>query len=118
MAAPLGLQNIPKEVQPSLTSPESQLQAAAADPDSIAAISMRTQVLAAQAIADSEYDPPVPPPRRNVSGFQNYGEQLLLLAILLILALLLLVSIGQRRSGAGGITYFFTHLMSSLKSRK
>lgn len=117
MLVPLGLQNIPKEVQPSLTSPESQLQAAAADPDSIAAISMRTQVLAAQAIADSEYDPPVPPPRRNISGFQNYGEQILLLAILLILGLLLLISSGQRR-GDGGITYFFTHLMSSLKSRK
>lgn len=86
----LGLQNIPKEVQPSITSPESQMQAAAADPNSLAAISMRTQVIAAQAVADSEYDPPVPPPRRNVSGFQNYGRHRILVAILTTLLIVIL----------------------------
>ena len=86
----LGLQNIPKEVQPSITSPESQMQAAAADPNSLSAISIRTQVIAAQAVADSEYDPPVPPPRRNISGFQNYAQHRILIIILATLLIVIL----------------------------
>lgn len=112
----LGIQNIPKEVQPSLTSPESQMAAAKADPNSLAAISERTQVIAAQAVADSEYDPAVPPPRRNISGFTDYGQQisflLFLLATLLIVILAMVTPAIQKRVAQ------FIHLMPTIRSRK
>jgi hypothetical protein len=112
----LGIKNIPKEVQPSLTSPESQMAAVKADPNSLAAISERTQVIAAQAVADSEYDPSVPPPRRNISGFTDYGRRisflLLLLATLLIVILAIAIPAIQKR-----VTHFI-HLMPTIRSRK
>ena len=123
MATPLGLQNIPKEVQPSITSPESQLQAAAADSNSLAAISMRTQVIAAQAIADSEYDPPVPPPRRNVSGFQNYRSQIFLISILATLLIVMLAVLMHPTIRWGSYiprAYLarISHLIPTFRSRK
>ena len=112
----LGVQNIPKEVQPSFTSPESQMVAAKADPNSLAAISERTQVIAAQAVADSEYDPAVPPPRRNISGFTDYGRRisflLLLLVTLLIIILVIATPASQKRVA------YFIHLMPTIRNRK
>ncbi len=40
------------------------------DPNSIAAISRRAQIQQAQSVTDSEFDPPIPPPRK-VSGFED-----------------------------------------------
>ncbi len=43
------------------------------DPNSVAALSRRAQVQQAQAVTDSEFDPPVPPARK-VSGFQDMSR--------------------------------------------
>lgn len=118
MAAPLGLQNIPKDVQPSLTSPESQMQAAAADPNSLAAITMRTQVIAAQAVADSEYDPPVPPPRRNISGFQNYGQHWILVSILATLLIVMLALYIRPTLSLRTYLPRISHLIPTFRSRR
>lgn len=60
--------SVPREIQPELNSPEMQMRGEVNDPNSIAAISRRSQVQQAQSLTDSEFDPPVPPPRK-VSGF-------------------------------------------------
>ncbi len=62
---------IPAYVQPSLTSPEMQVIGANADPNSIGATTQAAQVLQAQAVADSMYDPAVPPRPKSASGFAN-----------------------------------------------
>lgn len=65
---PRALSSVPREVQPELNSPEMQMRGEINDPNSIAAISRRAQVQQAQSVTDSEFDPPLPPPRK-VSGF-------------------------------------------------
>ena len=82
---------VPIYVQPSLTSAEMQFTGATADPNSLAAISQKAQILEMQAVADSEFDPKVPAPRREakvLSGFcDGSGDMRLALSILLIVGL-------------------------------
>lgn len=112
----LGIQNIPKEVQPAFTSPESQMAGAKADPNSLAAISERTQVIAAQAVADSEYDPAVPPPRRNISGFTDYGRRISFLLVLL--GALLIIILALTNPGIQKRVAYFTRLIPTIRNRK
>ena len=76
MASPLPTLNmaqttIPAYVQPSQTSPEMQVIGANADPNSIGAVSQAAQILQAQAVADSMYDPAIPSRPKSASGFAN-----------------------------------------------
>lgn len=85
---------VPIFVQPLLTSAESQKVGAMGDPNSIAAISEKTQILAMQAIADSEFDAKVPAPRRDAAvlqGFTDSGRIRLALAALLMVGILTIV---------------------------
>lgn len=78
---------VPIYVQPSLTSAESQKIGNTEDPNSLASISEKTQILAMQAIADSEFDAKVPAPRRDAAtlqGFSDAGRIRLALAALLM----------------------------------
>jgi hypothetical protein len=78
---------VPIYVQPSLTSAESQKVGATEDPNSLAAISEKTQILSMQAIADSEFDAKVPAPRREaevLQGFSDAGRTRLALSALLM----------------------------------
>ncbi len=79
--------NIPSYVQPSLTSPEMQMTGATADPNSIGAVAQAAQVLQAQAVADSQFDPAVPARPKSASGFANPQPPASL--ILIIIALLI-----------------------------
>ncbi len=101
---PRALSSVPREVQPELNSPEMQMRGEIDDPNSIAAISRRAQVQQAQSITDSEFDPPLPPPR-NVSGFVDGPSYMLdcynstrwlcfLIAIVLILLVFWLMAAG------------------------
>ncbi len=65
----LRVQQAPKLVQPDYTTPESQMKSETTDPNSPTNIGTRMQVLQAQAIADSIYDPAIPQPTEN---FENY----------------------------------------------
>ena len=78
---------VPVYVQPSLTSAEMQKVGQTSDPDSLASISQKVQVLEQQAVADSEFDAAVPEPRRSakvISGFCNESDIRLALVALLI----------------------------------
>jgi hypothetical protein len=81
--------NIPAFVQPSLTSPEMQMPGATADPNSIGAVAQAAQVLQAQAVADSQYDPAVPARPKSASGFTNPQPSILLILIVIVVALAL-----------------------------
>ncbi len=73
-APPRALTEVPKQVQPVINSPEAQMPGVQNDPNSIAAIAKKAQVLQGQSITDSMYDPPLPPPAGGTaSGFTNYG---------------------------------------------
>ncbi len=101
MASPLPQLNmaqstIPAYVQPSLTSPEMQVIGANADPSSIGATAQAAQVLQAQAIADSMYDPAVPPRPKPTSGFANPQPPTYI--ILIVIALLVGIYFYMRRS--------------------
>ncbi len=65
-------------MQPDYTTPESQMKNETTDPNSAVNIDMRMKVMQAQAIADSIYDPAVPPPTEN---FENYSRQNILLSL-------------------------------------
>jgi hypothetical protein len=78
---------IPSYVQPSLTSPEMQMIGATADPNSIGAVAEAAQVLQAQAVADSQFDPAVPARPKLASGFANPQPPVTL--ILIVIALLI-----------------------------
>ncbi len=67
---PRAVSSVPRQMQPELNSPELQMRGQLEDPNSIAAITRRSQVQQAQAVTDSEFDPPVPPARK-VSGFAD-----------------------------------------------
>lgn len=91
---------VPCYVQPSLTSAESQKVGATEDPNSLASISEKTQILAMQAIADSEFDAKVPAPRRDakvVAGFMDHGRTRLALAALLMLGTVTVMRLRSRR---------------------
>lgn len=78
---------VPIYVQPSLTSAESQKIGETKDPNSLSSLSGMTQILAMQAIADSEFDAMVPAPRRDAAvlqGFSDGSRTRLVLAALLI----------------------------------
>ena len=77
--------NIPAYVQPSLTSPEMQVVGANSDPNSIGAVAEAAQVLQAQAVADSKYDPAVPSRPKSTSGFANPQLPTYLILIVLVL---------------------------------
>ena len=91
---------VPIYVQPSLTSAASQKVGAMEDPTSIAAISQKTQILAMQAVADSEFDAKVPAPRRDAAvlqGFSDSGRTRLALAALLMVGALTVLRLRSRR---------------------
>ncbi len=67
---PRAVSSVPRQIQPELNSPEAQMRGELSDPNSIAAISRRAQIQQAQSVTDSEFDPPIPPPRK-VSGFED-----------------------------------------------
>lgn len=69
----LRVQQAPKLVQPDYTTPESQSKSDSLDPNSSVNIDMRMKVLQAQAVADSIYDPAIPPSTEN---FCNYGRNI------------------------------------------
>ena len=103
MASPLPQLNmaqstIPEYVQPSLTSPEMQVIGANADPNSIGATAQAAQVLQAQAVADSMYDPAIPSRPKPVSGFANPHPPTYL--ILIVIALLVGLYFYMRRMNA------------------
>lgn len=54
--------DVPTEVQPSATSPDSQMASVNNDPNSISNLMKQTEIMNGQATANSLYDPPVPPP--------------------------------------------------------
>lgn len=62
---------VPIMVQPDLSDPVMQMKGQKEDPNSVASLNVRAQVLQAQAIADSKYDPPVPPPSGSTEPFTN-----------------------------------------------
>ncbi len=72
-APPRALTEVPKQVQPVINSPEAQMPGVQNDPNSIAAIAKKAQVMQGQSITDSMYDPPLPPAGGSASGFTNYG---------------------------------------------
>jgi hypothetical protein len=73
-APPRALTEVPKQVQPIINSPEAQMPGVQNDPNSVASIAKKAQVLQGQSITDSMYDPPLPPPAgTSASGFTNYG---------------------------------------------
>ena len=85
---------VPIYFQPLLTSAESQKVGAMEEPNSIGAISEKTQILSMQAIADSEFDAKVPAPRREakvLSGFSDAGQTRLALSALLMVGILAIV---------------------------
>ena len=51
---------VPTMIQPDLSDPVMQMKGQKEDPDSIASLSTRAQVMQAQSMADSRYDPSVP----------------------------------------------------------
>lgn len=60
-------------VQPESNTPESQMPTEINDPNSTVNLSKVMLKMQAQAIADSKYDPAIPPP---VENFANYGRQI------------------------------------------
>lgn len=55
------MNQVPTMVQPDLSDPVMQMKGQKDDPNSVTSLNVRAQVLQAQAVADSKYDPPVPP---------------------------------------------------------
>lgn len=92
---------VPIYVQPSLTSPEMQKMGETSDPDSLASISQKVQILQQQAVADSEFDAAVPEPRRAakvVAGFcSGDSKDRLALIALLIVGGLALLKLGRKK---------------------
>ena len=74
----LRVQQAPTLVQPDVNTPESQMIGENADPNSTTNIGKRMKVLQAQAIADSIYDPAIPPP---TESFADYSRQNMLLSL-------------------------------------
>ena len=74
----LRVQQAQKLVQPDYTTPESQMKSEITDPNSPVNLDMRMKVMQAQAIADSIYDPAIPPATEN---FENYSRQNILLSV-------------------------------------
>lgn len=67
----LRVQQVPTFVQPEINTPESQIRGDAADPNSATAISRQLSRLQGQAIADSKYDPAVPPA---IESYADYAQ--------------------------------------------
>jgi hypothetical protein len=67
----LRVQQVPTFVQPQLNTPESQIREEASDPSSATAIALELTRLQGQAIADSKYDPAIPPP---VEAYVDYAR--------------------------------------------
>jgi hypothetical protein len=86
MPAPVKEKDVPREVQPSATSPDSQMVSSQNDPNSISNLMKQTEVMNGQATANSLYDPPVPPP--STDGFVNFIQSGLLSRLLIVLLLL------------------------------
>jgi hypothetical protein len=74
----LRVQKAPTFVQPEYNTPESQMPSEKGNPNSSTNLMTRLSILQSQAIADSIYDPAIPPPKE---GFVNYGRQNLLLSL-------------------------------------
>jgi hypothetical protein len=80
-----------------------QIIGANADPNSIGATAQAAQVLQAQAIADSQFDPAVParPSQKTASGFTNpalsLADILLILLLIIIIILITLIVIPRSR---------------------
>lgn len=69
-----------------------------ADPNSLASISQRAQILEMQAIADSEFDAKVPAPRRSAKVLEPFtGPTRLALAALLLVGVTALMRLNGRR---------------------
>ncbi len=97
-APPRALTEVPKQVQPVINSPEAQMPGVNNDPNSIAAIAKKAQVMQGQSITDSMYDPPLPP--AGTSGFTNYGPGIAhdnmlsrLIMFIAVLAIIYIVSV-------------------------
>ncbi len=51
---------VPTAVQPDLSDPAMQMPGQKEDPNSVASLNTKAQVMQAQSVADSRYDPPAP----------------------------------------------------------
>jgi len=85
--------DIPTQVQPSATSPDSQMASVTNDPNSIGNLMKQTEVMNGQATANSLYDPPVPPPQN--SGFVDLKNPIenIITIILICVGMLLIIGI-------------------------
>ena len=83
--------DVPTEVQPSATSPDSQMASVNNDPNSIGNLMKRTEIMNGQATANSLYDPPVPPPISD--GFSVNPIKNILTRILIGVGILLIIGI-------------------------
>lgn len=104
MPAPVKEKDVPREVQPSATSPDSQMASVQNDPNSIANLMKQTEVMNGQATANSLYDPPVPPPEN--AGFVNFD---IIHSGLLSRLIIVLILLGV------GIAFFYWCYSSSPK---
>ncbi len=66
---------VPTAVQPDLSDPAMQMQGQKEDPNSVASLNTKAQVLQAQSIADSRYDPPAPASGSSKAPFLDFGGQ-------------------------------------------
>jgi hypothetical protein len=64
---------VPTAVQPDLSDPAMQMKGQKEDPNSVASLNTKAQVLQAQSVADSRYDPKVPPPS-STAPFLDFGN--------------------------------------------
>lgn len=107
-APPRALTEVPKQVQPVINSPEAQMPGIENDPNSIAAIAKKAQVLQGQSITDSMYDPPLPPPAGS-SGFKNYDAGIaydnLWSRIIIFIAILAIIYVVARLCSGGSLSY-------------
>jgi hypothetical protein len=72
LAPPRQLKEVPNMVQPAANSIEAQMPGVTSDPGNISSLQKQADIINGQGLADSLYDPPVPPPEKTIkSGFTD-----------------------------------------------
>ncbi len=70
LAPPRPRNEVPTMIQPSANSIEAQMPGASSDSGNISSLQKQADIINGQGLADSLYDPPVPPPEKFIkSGF-------------------------------------------------
>jgi hypothetical protein len=112
--------DVPREVQPSATSADSQMASTTNDPNSIGNLMKQTEVMNGQATANSLYDPPVPPPQNSGfvdAGFVEGNDMINIITVILIcVGILLIIGIfwNMNRSSSGRCAFSLPFKMPRL----